>query len=261
MRICAFPCCSNSTYTINRWRKSDCEVHVGLLKQDCQCSPPFILYPFPQDIDTRREWVKLVNRKDPKTGKNWQPNADSRVCSKHFVDGKPTTLNPSPASCSRKRGPPKVRNPATTTTSNKHNKKQYHETDINSTRTNEQYEDINQDFKQPEPFVSVYNAKEEHSYALPTSDMPCPPGDCSHCFRKQEEIELLKLQLNNAYCKIDDLGSSFCFFFAPKLFQTHSESVGDFTNTTPVFQACSTLNNTAAIWLQVEPSLQIKKLR
>ena len=36
-----------------------------------------------------------VNRKDS-TGKNWVPRPHSRVCSKHFVDGSPTTTNPYP---------------------------------------------------------------------------------------------------------------------------------------------------------------------
>lgn len=193
MRICAFPGCSNSAYTLSRWKTSNCETHVGFLKKDCQCLPPFTLYPFPQDNDTRREWVKIVNRKDPKTGKNWEPNADSRVCSKHFLDGKPTSLNPSP-SFSRKRGPPKDRNTASTITSSKHTKKKCHEIGTSSSTTNEEYEDIKQDSKPQKP-ASVYNAKEEHSYTLPTSDMPCPPEDCTQCFSKQEEIELLKLHI------------------------------------------------------------------
>jgi hypothetical protein len=38
-----------------------------------------------------------INRKDPKDPrKNWVPRNHSRVCSRHFVDGKPTEKNPHP---------------------------------------------------------------------------------------------------------------------------------------------------------------------
>ena len=43
----------------------------------------------------RRKWAQLVNRKEA-DGKNWIPKRYSRVCSKHFVDGHPTTQNPYP---------------------------------------------------------------------------------------------------------------------------------------------------------------------
>ena len=43
------------------------------------------------------EWTRLVNRKDPNNDKKvWQPNKNSRVCSSHFVDMKPTEANPYP---------------------------------------------------------------------------------------------------------------------------------------------------------------------
>ena len=48
------------------------------------------------DPEKRKEWVKSINRKNPKTGKNWQPSEDDRVCSKHFVDGQPTVDHPCP---------------------------------------------------------------------------------------------------------------------------------------------------------------------
>ena len=85
---------------------------------------PFQLYPFPTikgDLQARLQWIKAVNRKDVKTGKNWIPNADDRVCSNHFVEGKPTSSFPYPSinlghkkDCYlRKRSAPKSR---TTTT-------------------------------------------------------------------------------------------------------------------------------------------------
>ena len=40
----------------------------------------------------RDNWKKLINRADNKNHL-WNPSKDSRVCSLHFVDGKPTPLN------------------------------------------------------------------------------------------------------------------------------------------------------------------------
>jgi hypothetical protein len=37
-----------------------------------------------------------VNRQEQDTGRPWIPGKNSRVCSKHFVDGEPTALNPNP---------------------------------------------------------------------------------------------------------------------------------------------------------------------
>uniref|UniRef100_A0A3P8RV78 THAP-type domain-containing protein n=1 Tax=Amphiprion percula TaxID=161767 RepID=A0A3P8RV78_AMPPE len=37
-----------------------------------------------------------MNRKNIKTGKNWAPHKNSRVCSMHFVDGAPSTSFPNP---------------------------------------------------------------------------------------------------------------------------------------------------------------------
>ena len=123
MRICAFTHCTNSTYSLKQWKKTVCPEH--LIKQsEYACPPPFVLYPFPteeQCPETRKEWIKAVNRKDAKTKKNWQPSEDSRVCSVHFPEGKPTEAFPSPSinlsatgrekPLKRKRPPPKSRAP------------------------------------------------------------------------------------------------------------------------------------------------------
>ena len=46
----------------------------------CICFPPFALLPFPtKNENTRREWIKRVNR-----SQEWAPNKDSRICSMHF---------------------------------------------------------------------------------------------------------------------------------------------------------------------------------
>ncbi|CAG2257434.1 unnamed protein product [Mytilus edulis] len=65
--------------------------------RSCDCSPPFQLIPFPterKDPAGRKKWTAIVNRKQGNN--NWQPNSESRICSKHFVDGEPTPSNPFP---------------------------------------------------------------------------------------------------------------------------------------------------------------------
>ncbi|XP_034037104.1 THAP domain-containing protein 11-like [Thalassophryne amazonica] len=66
--------------------------------RDCDCPRPFQLFPFPTEPARRAEWTKIVNRKQLGSGyvKNWTPNKNSRVCSVHFTDGKPTELHPNP---------------------------------------------------------------------------------------------------------------------------------------------------------------------
>ena len=100
MRICAVVGCSSSTYQLQKWRKGFCTSHnCHRTSQDCTCPDLFQLYPFPTlkgDHEKREKWVKSINRKNPKTGKNWQPSEDDRVCSKHFVDGQPTVDHPCP---------------------------------------------------------------------------------------------------------------------------------------------------------------------
>lgn len=55
------------------------------------------LFTFPTkryDVEKREKWKQLVGRQDGK--KLWSPPKDSRVCSEHFLDGKPTPTNPLP---------------------------------------------------------------------------------------------------------------------------------------------------------------------
>ena len=81
---------------------------------------PFVLYPFPTEKkkpEKRKRWNKLMNRKNEKTGHNWENKVHDRVCSIHFPDGKPTLANPDPVlnlgydlhtTEQKKRGPPTV---------------------------------------------------------------------------------------------------------------------------------------------------------
>lgn len=121
MRICAMLGCSNGTYKLKKWKEEICSKH-GCLHDSCLCTPPFVLYPFPtskRDPNGRKEWIKAINRKDSKTGKIWVPTDDDRVCSNHFVDGKPTIVYPYPSinlghkedDHRPKRLPPKIRKP------------------------------------------------------------------------------------------------------------------------------------------------------
>jgi hypothetical protein len=46
-------------------------------------------HKFPTDLQQRARWVRLTKR-------DFVPNRYHRLCSKHFVDGEPTTRNPYP---------------------------------------------------------------------------------------------------------------------------------------------------------------------
>ena len=97
---CSVVGCHNGTYSLQKWKEGYCNVHkvtYGIGR--CICEPPFQLFPFPteaRDPGRRKQWTQLVNRVDPETGQPWLPSPQSRVCSKHFVDGRPTTKHPNP---------------------------------------------------------------------------------------------------------------------------------------------------------------------
>ena len=58
----------------------------------------FRLVAFPTKLRNpkeRQKWKHLINRVDEK-GKIWSPSKDSRVCSRHFIDGGITQENPYP---------------------------------------------------------------------------------------------------------------------------------------------------------------------
>lgn len=97
MCICAIVDCGNGTYHLDKWKESQCATH-NVPHNMCQCEPRFKLFTFPTERKNPESclmWTKLVNRK-MKNGRNWIPCADDRVCSRQFVDGRPTTDNPHP---------------------------------------------------------------------------------------------------------------------------------------------------------------------
>ena len=82
--ICAVVGCSNNTYHLRNWKADFRKLH------NCKfgtriyvCNPPFMLFPFPtenKDKERRQRWIKNFNRKDPNTGKLWNPTYNDSAC-------------------------------------------------------------------------------------------------------------------------------------------------------------------------------------
>ena len=91
-RGCCIVGCTNNYNNISKWKGQICTIHkVNHGTGRCVCLPPFILITFPtKDVETRKEWVKRVNRK------GWQPNEDSWICSIHFVNYDMYGMKPDP---------------------------------------------------------------------------------------------------------------------------------------------------------------------
>lgn len=98
-RSCAVIGYPNSGKRLNKWSSLICEVHKCIHGKDtCNCEPLFRLFPFlmeDKDNEERIRWTKAINRQYQK-GQLWMPTKSSRVCSEHFVSGKPTDDNPDP---------------------------------------------------------------------------------------------------------------------------------------------------------------------
>ena len=92
-RVCSIIGCSNGDYQLAKWREEHTKIH-----NSCSCDAPFTLFTFPTkraNIFGRKKWKKLINRVNSDKSP-WTPGKQSRVCSKHFIDGKPTSDNPFP---------------------------------------------------------------------------------------------------------------------------------------------------------------------
>lgn len=78
---------------------SICKIHRCFHGESpCNCEPPFRLFTFPTELknkEARTLWTKASNRQNEK-GKLWLTKKSSRMCSDHFVSGKPTEDNPDP---------------------------------------------------------------------------------------------------------------------------------------------------------------------
>jgi hypothetical protein len=97
MTYCAVVGCHSSTYQLDRWKDELCELH-GVQHRSwpvCNCDPPFHLLPLPtsrKDPASRSVYIANIGRADLKA----DCPQSVRICSLHFVDGKPTALHPYP---------------------------------------------------------------------------------------------------------------------------------------------------------------------
>ncbi|XP_055504152.1 uncharacterized protein LOC129704819 [Leucoraja erinacea] len=202
MPICAMLGCSNSTYHLYKWKYDVCDSHhCKVATGNCFCPPPFKLFPFPterRDGAARLRWAKLVNRKNQK-GTHWlpHPNGYSRVCSKHFVDGEPTELNPDPVlnlgyllldSPMSPRALPR----RDETPSNKRRKS------VTATQTNvDQHVDDGPDNKRLRAFAL------DHAYVYKCS---CQENcNCTGCIQKQKDINKLTDKVEMLVGKVEEL--------------------------------------------------------
>ncbi|XP_062576281.1 uncharacterized protein LOC134238184 [Saccostrea cucullata] len=171
-RVCCVKDCNSSGYHWKKWREQFCEMHFcNFGTSRCICTPPFQLFPFPtelRDPHARSVWRKNINRTST-DGKNiWSPNDNSRVCSKHFVDGAPSLLHPYPtinlghmsSIVSKGRLPPTKRELSKETPKKR--------------KISESQDD------------PVYVCKLDHDYANP----------CITCIEKSKEISALKSKIN-----------------------------------------------------------------
>lgn len=97
MTYCAVVGCHSSTFQLNKWKSSLCEIH-GVLHENwtvCSCTPPFQLLPLPtmkKDAASRAVFISNIGRAD--LAVNCPQSV--RICSLHFEDGKPSQLHPYP---------------------------------------------------------------------------------------------------------------------------------------------------------------------
>ncbi|XP_064468691.1 uncharacterized protein LOC135382955 [Ornithodoros turicata] len=85
---CAVFGCKNNQRKRKLLLEQMCEAH-NVKRSSCMCGV-YSLHRFPAAPERRREWVVALNRK------GFEASKYARVCSIHFVDGKPTERNPCP---------------------------------------------------------------------------------------------------------------------------------------------------------------------
>ena len=109
--VCAVIGCSNSCKKLARWRETICPLHrCPQGSSACTCKPPYYMLMFPKVDEVKLAWEKCVNRTESvtrtvkynktttyhKKGDRWKSSPNDRICTVHFVDGKPTPANPLP---------------------------------------------------------------------------------------------------------------------------------------------------------------------
>ena len=88
---CCVVGCRSNAVDLRTWRGEKCEIH-DVPHYACPCNPPFSLYypPFKQHPEWILPWQKAVNRK------NFRLTRHTPICSRHFTDNAPSTINPFP---------------------------------------------------------------------------------------------------------------------------------------------------------------------
>ncbi|XP_064477680.1 uncharacterized protein LOC135391360 [Ornithodoros turicata] len=87
-RHCAVVGCTNNQRKRKLLLQERCDIHQRQ-RHDCMCGV-YSLHAFSVAAEKRRQWIIALNRKD------FVPSKFSRVCSVHFIDGRPTNINPCP---------------------------------------------------------------------------------------------------------------------------------------------------------------------
>ncbi|XP_052784430.1 uncharacterized protein LOC128220189 [Mya arenaria] len=90
VRQCVVVNCSDNQKKLYDWENSPCQFHNDVNGKDCPCLVPFKFHCIPASGENRLQWLKSINRK------GFDPPTKSVVCSKHFIDGRPTKQNPIP---------------------------------------------------------------------------------------------------------------------------------------------------------------------
>ena len=95
MSICAVAGCGNSHYRLEKWRSEYyCERHQCKFDTGkCVCPSPFV---FSSSLQRRRIHKQESEQERSQNRKELGSKKHSRICSKHFPDGKPTKINPYP---------------------------------------------------------------------------------------------------------------------------------------------------------------------
>ncbi|CAL8102085.1 unnamed protein product [Orchesella dallaii] len=84
---CVVSGCGRTLRKVNQWKTKPCSTHKGQAHSSCMCPEPYQFFKFPAEIKLQKIWLDRVRRPD------LEINNLTRVCSLHFVEGKPTRRN------------------------------------------------------------------------------------------------------------------------------------------------------------------------
>jgi len=60
MRYCAVLGCRSSAMELRAWRKGACDIHLGEIRERCDCDEPFVLFQFPSSPKFRSIWLSRI---------------------------------------------------------------------------------------------------------------------------------------------------------------------------------------------------------